>query len=982
MIPQHVAGKRRASVVVVLLSVFLAALCWGDAASSSINEPTPFDAAQAAYLKLLWTIIGLLALGVVSLAGVVMYRRRYEAALRESEERYRDLFDHSADIIYTHDLEGNYTSVNEAGLRLLGLTREEFIGMNFRDLVDPEFLPATEEFFQKKIRGEVDQTGPYELAVHAKDGRKLWFEVKTRTMFRDGKAVGVHGTARDITERKRLQEELREVQERYRAIVEEAQDLIVETDARGVFTFVNPATVEMTGYSQEELIGKSYLDLVAPEFREAAKELYETQGRERYPFTYIEMPYVCKDGRWIWLGARTHLIVEGDKVKGVRCIARDITERKRAEEALQQREAKYKELYRMVRLMCDNSPDMIWAKDLEGRFIFANRAICEKLLAAKDTDEPVGKTDMFFAERERREHPENPGWHTFGEICVDSDAVIREERVPRRFDEFGNVKGKFLFLDVFKAPMWDEQGRMIGVVGSARDVTEEKRRDEERARLITAINQTADTIIITDPKGVIQFVNPAFEKTTGYTKEEAIGKTPSILKSGKQGPEFYKKLWATLRAKKVWTGRFINRKKDGTFYEEDATITPVKDASGRVISYVAVKRDVTKESMLQKELLHAQKMEALGVLAGGIAHDLNNILQVILGYCQLLKPRLTDEASLKGLLAIAAAGKRAGDLVARVLTFSRKIEAEARPLDMNQEIRRAHELLLRTIPKMIDIRLDLADNLDLIHGDPLQIEQVLMNLSVNAAHAMPDGGVLTIQTQNVTLDTDFCAQHVDALPGDYVLVTIADTGCGMEEDVLARIFEPFFTTKKIGEGTGLGLSIVYGVMAAHKGFVRCQSQPGAGTTFSLYFPKLQAAMEDAEVQGPLGNLSGAETILLVDDEDEVVSLASEAFAGYGYTLYTARTGEEALRLYQEQGDKIDLVVLDLVMPGMGGRQCLKELRTMDPNVRVLVASGFATDETVKQLLKGGAMGFLKKPFEFEELLAQIRAILDGAAPRP
>ncbi|MGB9616782.1 MAG: response regulator, partial [Desulfomonilaceae bacterium] len=205
---------------------------------------------------------------------------------------------------------------------------------------------------------------------------------------------------------------------------------------------------------------------------------------------------------------------------------------------------------------------------------------------------------------------------------------------------------------------------------------------------------------------------------------------------------------------------------------------------------------------------------------------------------------------------------------------------------------------------------------------------------------------------------------------------------GMDEATKERIFEPFFTTKKIGEGTGLGLSIVYGVMAAHKGFVRCQSQPGAGTTFSLYFPKLQAAMEDAEVQGPLGNLSGAETILLVDDEDEVVSLASEAFAGYGYTLYTARTGEEALRLYQEQGDKIDLVVLDLVMPGMGGRQCLKELRTMDPNVRVLVASGFATDETVKQLLKGGAMGFLKKPFEFEELLAQIRAILDGAAPRP
>ncbi len=947
--------------------------------SSLINKPAPDPHVSRAYYTLLWTVIGLLGLGIIALAGVVLHRRRYEAALRESEAKYRDLFDHSADIVYTHDMDGNYTSVNEAATKVLGFEKEEFIGKNFRSIVDPEFLPATEAFFDMKRRGEADKTGPYEVSVHAKDGRKVWFEVKTRTMFRDGKAVGVHGSARDITEKKRLQEELREAQERYRAFIEEAQDLIIETDARGRYTYVNPATAALTGYSEEELIGKSSLSLVAPEYREAAKELYESQGRERYAFTYVELPYMAKNGARFWLGARTHLIVEDGEIKGARCIARDVTERKKAEDALKEREAKYKELYRMVRLMCDNSPDMIWAKDLEGRFIFANRALCEKLLGATDTDEPVGKTDMFFAERERLSHPDDPSWHTFGEICIDSDAVIREERAPRRFDEFGNVKGKFLFLDVFKAPMLDEQGQMIGVVGSAREVTEQKRQEEERARLITAINQTADSIVITDSRGVIQFVNPAFEKITGYTKEEAIGKTPRILKSGKHSPEFYKKLWLTLRAKKAWTGRFINRKKDGSLYEEDATITPVRDSSGRVVSYVAVKRDVTQESMLQKELLHAQKMEALGTLAGGIAHDLNNILQVVLGYCQILQAKLTDEASRKGLSAVTAATRRAGDLVSRVLTFSRKMETDARPLDLNDQIRRVHELLFRTIPKMVDIRLELADNLHLIQGDPLQIEQVLMNLSVNAAHAMPDGGVLTIRTQNVTLGIDFCARHPEAFPGDYALMTVTDTGAGMEEEVLSRIFEPFFTTKKIGEGTGLGLSIVYGIMASHKGFIRCESQPGAGTTFSLYFPKLQEVVEDVSVQEAAANLSGCETILLVDDEDEVVSLAGEAFAGYGYTLYTARTGEEALQLYQEYGKKIDLIVLDLVMPGMGGRRCLKELREMDPTVRVLVASGFATEETVRQVLKSGAVAFLRKPFEFEELLAQIRAILDGGA---
>ena len=942
-----------------------------------INEDSSLVSIQRSFLALVWAILGLLAVGVVALVGVIVHRRRYEANLRESEERYRDLFDHSADIIYTHDLDGNYTSINQAGLRILGMTEQEFLGMNFRDLVDSEFLAATENFFQMKLRGQVDKTGPYQVAVKAKDGRQLWFEVNTRMIFRDGKPIGVHGSARDITDRKHLEEELKKAQDRYKSFVEEAQDMIVETDSSGFYTFVNPATVRMLGYQESELLGKSYLEFVDPEFRNDAEDFYKTQAQMGNKISYLETQYITKDGKKLWIAAYTRLIIEDGNVKGAQCIARDISDRKRAEQALLEEEARYRELYRMLRLMCDNSPDMIWCKDLEGKYIFANRALCEKLLGAKDTDEPVGKTDMFFAQRQRSEHPERPEWHTFGEVCMDSDAVIRENPTPRRFDEFGNVKGQFLYLDVYKAPMLDEQGRMIGIVGSAREVTEEKRREEERVRLITAINQTADTIVITDTKGVIQFVNPAFEKVTGYSKDEAIGKTPSILKSGTHDANFYKKLWKTLREKKVWAGHFVNRKKDGTLYEEDATITPVKDASGRVISYVAVKRDVTKESMLQKELLHAQKMEALGTLAGGIAHDLNNVLQIIFGYCQLLSPRLNDETSLKALTAVSTAAKRAGDLVERILTFSRKVETEARPIELNKEIKRVHELLQRTIPRMIEIKLNLAEDLYFIHGDPLQLEQVFMNLAVNAAHAMPDGGTLTISTQNVRPDDDFCMEHALFAPCDYVLITVSDTGCGIPREIINRIFEPFFTTKKLGEGTGLGLSIVYGIVSNHKGFIQCESQPGMGTTFSIYLPRLEEAAEEISAPESSLNLSGHETILLVDDEDELVSLAGEAFAGYGYTLITARTGEEALRLYQDYGDKIGLVVLDLVMPGMGGRQTLHELRKMDPNVRILVASGFATEDTVKQLLKAGASGFLKKPFEFEELLLEIRQILDA-----
>jgi len=949
--------------------------------AARIEGSDPVRAAERELLSIFFPVIGLLVVGILALLVIILYRRRYEKALRRSEQRYRDLFDHSPDIIYTHDMDGNYTSVNEAGLKILGMSRDEFIGMNFRKLVDPEFLPTTENFFRMKLEGKVHQTGPYQLAVKAKDGRTVWFEVNTRTIFQDGKAVGVQGVARDITERKLLEQQLEEAQERYRSFVEEAQDGIIETDAKGRFTFVNEITTKTTGYSRSELLGKSYLDLVDPEFRETAKSLYRSQLARKDQAVYVEMPILAKDGRRIWLGVRTSVFLEGDKLKSVRSIARDITERKKAEEALKESERRYKELYRMMRLMCDNVPDMIWAKDVDKRFLFANRAICHDLLGAQDTDEPVGKTDMFFAERERSLHADNPHWHTFGEICADSDAVVMEEKVPRRFDEFGNVKGQFLYLDVYKAPLLDEAGNMIGTVGCARVVTEERRREEEQARLITAINQTADTVMITDTKGVIQFVNPAFEKITGYSREEVLGKTPSVLKSGKHSPEFYKTLWRTLREKKVWTGHFINKKKDGTLYEEDATITPVRDSSGRVTSYVAVKRDVTNEAMLQKELLHSQKMEAIGTLAGGIAHDLNNVLQVILGYCQLLTPRLQDDTASKGLQAIATATRRAGDLVSRVLTFSRKIQTEARPLELNHEIRRIHELLQRTIPKMIQIQLRLADDLHLIHADAVQIEQILMNLSVNAAHAMPDGGVLSIQTENVSLDEDFCSRHAGAVPGEYILLTVSDTGCGMEKDILERIFEPFFTTKKVGEGTGLGLSMVYGIVAAHNGFILCDSQPGAGATFRIYFPRFYPQVEEAAVQESTGSLLGNETVLLVDDEDEVVSLARDAFAGYGYTLLTARTGEEALELYKAQGNDIDIVVLDLVMPGMGGRTCLKELIKLDPTARVVIASGFATEETVKQVLKSGARSFVKKPFEFEDLLLEIRKVLDEGRPK-
>ncbi len=355
--------------------------------------------------------------------------------------------------------------------------------------------------------------------------------------------------------------------------------------------------------------------------------------------------------------------------------------------------------------------------------------------------------------------------------------------------------------------------------------------------MVTAIEQAGENIIITDAEGRILYVNPAFEETTGHTREEALGKNPNILKSGKQDREFYRQMWNTLVRGEVWRGRLINKRKDGALYEEDATISPIKDEAGRIINYVAVKRDVTTELIMQKQLLQAQKMEAIGTLAGGIAHDFNNLLQAILGYSDLLlMGKKAGDSDRKRLEIIHRAARDGADLVSRILTFSRRAEVRARPIDLNEEIRRVEKLLRRTVPKMIEIKLLLADSLNVIDADPAQLEQILLNLAVNAQHAMPDGGQILIETNNVSLNDEYLRTHLNAKAGDYVLLTVSDTGVGIAPNVQDRIFEPFFTTKTNGEGTGLGLAMVHGIVSQHGAYIRCYSEHGIGTSFKIYFP--------------------------------------------------------------------------------------------------------------------------------------------------
>jgi CheY-like chemotaxis protein len=371
-------------------------------------------------------------------------------------------------------------------------------------------------------------------------------------------------------------------------------------------------------------------------------------------------------------------------------------------------------------------------------------------------------------------------------------------------------------------------------------------------------------------------------------------------------------------------------------------------------------------------------MEAVGTLAGGIAHDFNNLLQAVQGYAELLLlSRGKKEPGYQELHEISRAAKRGGELTRQLLTFSRKEESRLRPIDLNREVMDVRELLLRTIAKMIEIKLHLAVELKSINGDPGQIEQVLMNLAVNAKDSMPDGGKLVIETENVLLDEEYCKKHVEVRSGEYVLLTVSDTGHGMDQQTLEHIFEPFFTTKEVGEGTGLGLATVYGIVKGHGGFILCNSKPGEGTTFKVYFPAIEphgasVVMKDVTIP-PRGD---GEVILVVDDEDFIRDLGEKILTGYGYQVLTASDGENALEIYGKERGRIDLVLLDLIMPGMGGGRCLESLLEIDPQAKVLIASGYSPGGPTRKALDAGAHGFVRKPYEVRDLLRVVQETLD------
>ena len=800
---------------------------------------------------------------------------------------------------------------------------------------------------------------------------------------------------------------------RFGALVDQANDAIFLIGSDGHILQANHAAERIYGRTRDELLSLNATDVRAGGTRDALRHDMETAAAQGS--LLLETRHRRADGSEFPVEVNMGLVRSGDETLFL-SIVRDITERKAAEERI-------RALNRLLRTISEVSQLLVRAPDEEPLLKEVCRILVESggyllVWIARADPETMRAVPLARAGRDAQlvdsivvrwdDSPEGRGpfgtairtgrhvvvqdtgkdsttspWRTFSSrLGIRSMAVLPLRRggtVTAALIAYAAVPS---FIDEEEIALLDE---LAGDISFALDILDDRERarksEQELRKLSRAVEQTPASIVMTDLEGRIEYVNPGFTGVTGHSAEEVVGKNPRILKSDRTEPEVIQRLWETVTAGRVWYGELCNRRKDGTYYWEQASISPVRDDKGTITHYVSVGEDITARKSAEEELertrqqlLQAQKMEAVGRLAGGVAHDFNNLLTVIQGYGEMVRDSLSSDPRRESMEELLKAAGHAASLTRQLLAFSRKQVLEPKILRLDAIVRDTGRMLERLIGEHIVLSLVAPEHPATVKADPGQIEQVVLNLAVNARDAMPGGGRLTISVDSVTEPVPV-EGFPEILPaGRWVRLTVEDTGCGMDAETLAQAFEPFFTTKERGKGTGLGLSTVYGIVRQSDGHVQVTSVPGKGTTFRIYLPRSDEGKASG-IRPSVLSRHGTETVLVVEDEPAVRNLVRAVLGRKGYVVLVAQDGAAALDLVDGHAGVIHVLLTDMVMPGMNGRDLAALVRTRRPSIKVIFMSGYAADVTTELGAEGGPV-FLSKPFTEQVLTAKLREALD------
>lgn len=722
----------------------------------------------------------------------------------------------------------------------------------------------------------------------------------------------------------------------------------------GRFLDVNRMFTQNTGYTRDETFNKTALDLgiITPQDRKKMLDAVENgQGLEGF-----ELDLHAKNGDI----RHCRCYCATTSIEGQSCLmfmGLDLTKKRQIEHAQRQSENFYQ-------IVINSISDPIFVKDRKHKFVLVNQAFCD--LTGKSSADTHGRTDHDFFPPEQTEH----FWAIDEEIFDKQSQNDGEEQVT-------DHQGKVHTIHTRKSFFTTADGRHF-LVGVIRDLTEEKRAEAELRTFKRAVEQSPVSVVVTDLSGSIEYVNPKFSQITGYSAAEVKGKNPRILKSGTTPQTTYQNLWQTISSGHIWQGELLNKTKDGNTFWEHATISPLRDAAGQITHYIGIKEDVSEKKNLFEQLLQAQKIDSIGRMASGVAHDFNNMLAVISGNVELaLHVQTKGKPVDKYLHQIKDATDRSAELTRQLLTFARKQVAKPVEIELNAMISKMLKMLKRLIGEDIELIWQPASNEIPLYIDPSYIDQILTNLVVNARDAMATTGVLTLATQ--LLPQPPCAESSQKpeKPAPYVRLSVTDTGCGMSSEVLDHIFEPFFTTKEAGKGTGLGLSTVYGIVQQNHGNIQIHSQPQQGTRIDIDLP--QGAVVNHRDQPATASLrqTGTEKILLVEDEKSFLVTCQSMLEDLGYEVIATHDPILALKLAAEHGQTFDLLLTDVIMPHINGQELAKTLHIDQPNLRALFMSGYTHDVMLSRGLMDTGMSHLQKPFSSQVLAREVRKILDA-----